>query len=93
MKDIMMMEIQKGDDEKKNLRTLVLSTDANDYDTGEPMIDGNICKTLVSNKKQNAGNPILASLGGVVVGRKYYERCTSREQKPLPRAAISIQIG
>ena len=40
MKDIMMMEIQKGDDQKKDLRTLVLSTDVNDYDTGEPIING-----------------------------------------------------
>jgi hypothetical protein len=40
MKDIMMMEIQKRDDLKKNLRTLVLSTDVNDYDTGEPIIEG-----------------------------------------------------
>jgi hypothetical protein len=79
MKDIMMMEIQKRDDQKKNLRTLVLSTNANDYDTGEPVIDGSITKTLVSGKKQYADNPILASLHGVVVGRKYCERCMSRE--------------
>jgi hypothetical protein len=73
MKDIMIMEIQKIDDQK-NLRTLILSTDANDYDTGEPIIDGSISKTLVSNDIQNADNPILASLHGVVVGRKYCER-------------------
>jgi hypothetical protein len=73
MKDIMIMEIQKIDDQK-NLRTLILSTDANDYDTGEPIIDGCISKTLVSNDIQNADNPILASLHGVVVGRKYCER-------------------
>jgi hypothetical protein len=79
MKDIMMMEIQKRDDHKKNLRTLVLSTDANDYDTGEPIIDGSINKTLVSGKKQYVDNPILASLYGVVVGRKYCEGCMSRE--------------
>lgn len=69
----MIMEIQKIDDQK-NLRTLILSTDANDYDTGEPIIDGSISKTLVSNDIQNADNPILASLHGVVVGRKYCER-------------------
>ena len=73
MKDIMIMEVQKIDDQK-NLRTLILSTDANDYDTGEPIIDGSISKTLVSNDIQNADNPILASLHGVVVGRKYCER-------------------
>jgi hypothetical protein len=76
MKDIMMMEIQKRDDQK-NLRTLVLSTDANDYDTGEPIIDGSISKTLVSNKKINTKNPILESLHGVIVGRKYYRGGTS----------------
>jgi hypothetical protein len=76
MKDIMIMEIQKIDDQK-NLRTLILSTDANDYDTGEPIIDSSISKTLVSNNKQNADNPILASLHGVVVGRKYCECCMS----------------
>jgi hypothetical protein len=75
MKDIMMMEIQRSDDQTKNLKTLVLSSDANDYDTGEPIIDGSISKTLVRNNKQNADNPILASLHGVVLGRKYCERC------------------
>ena len=71
MKDIMMMEIQKRNDHKKTLRTLVLSTDVNDYDTGEPIIDGSIGKTLVIDKKQYVDNPILSSLHGVVVGRKY----------------------
>jgi hypothetical protein len=70
MKDIIMMEIQKREDQKKNVRTLVLSTNANDYDTGEPIIDGSISKTLISGKKQYVDNPILASLHGVVVGRK-----------------------
>jgi hypothetical protein len=79
MKDIMLIEIHKGDNQKKNLRTLVLSTDANDYDTGEPIIDGSISKTLVSGVKQYADNPILASLHGVIVGRKYRERCLSGE--------------
>jgi|GEM_PF-1978345 hypothetical protein len=79
MKDIMLIEIQKRDNQKKNLRTLVLSTDANDYDTGEPIIDGNIRNTLVSGMKQYVDNPILASLHGVVVGRKYGERCLSSE--------------
>ncbi|HEX5977078.1 MAG TPA: hypothetical protein VFY68_07360 [Nitrososphaeraceae archaeon] len=80
MKDIVIMDIQKIDDQK-NLRTLILSTDSNDYDTGEPIIDGSISKTLVSNNKQNADNPILASLYGVVVGRKYCERCISSEER------------
>jgi hypothetical protein len=92
MKDIMIMEIQKIDDQK-NLRTLILSTDANDYDTGEPIIDGSISKTLVSNDIQNADNPILASLHGVVVGRKYCERGTSSEERLLPKSAIPVQMG
>lgn len=79
MKDIMLMEIHKRVDQNKTLRTLVLSTDANDYDTGEPIIDGSISKTLVSGKKQYVDNPILASLHGVVVGRKYCERSMSSE--------------
>jgi hypothetical protein len=79
MKDIMMTEIQKRDNQKKNLRALVLSTNANDYDTGEPIIDGSISKTLVSGMKQYVDNPILATLHGVVVGRKYCERCLSSE--------------
>jgi hypothetical protein len=79
MKDIILMEIQKGDIQKKQLRTLVLSTDANDYDTGEPIIDGSISKTLVNNNNQVANNPILASLHGVVVGRKYCARYESRK--------------
>jgi hypothetical protein len=93
MKDIMMTEIQKSDDQKKDLRTLILSTDANDYDTGEPIIEGSISKTLVSNNKQNADNPILSSLHGVVLGRKYCERCMSREERLLPKSAIPVQMG
>jgi hypothetical protein len=93
MKDIILMEIQKGDDQKKQLRTLVLSTDANDYDTGEPIIDGSISKTLASNSNQIADNPILASLHGVVVGRKYCARYESREKELQPKSTISIQIA
>jgi hypothetical protein len=93
MRDIMLLEIQKGDDQKKQLRTLVLSTDANDYDTGEPIIDGSISKTLASNSNQLADNPILASLHGVVVGRKYRARYESRKEKLQPKSAISIQIA
>jgi hypothetical protein len=92
MKDIILMEIQKGDDQKKQLRTLVLSTDVNDYDTGEPIIDGSISKTLASNNNQIADNPILASLH-VVVGRKYCARYESREKELQPKSTISIQIA
>lgn len=72
---------------------MVLSTDANDYDTGEPIIDGSISKTLASNNNQIADNPILASLHGVVVGRKYRARYESREEELQPKSAISIQIA
>ena len=91
MKDIMLIEIQKRDNQKKNLRTLVLSTNANDYDTGEPIIDGSIGKTLVSSTKRYVDNPILASLHGVVVGRKYCERCLS--VRLPPRLAVPVQMG
>jgi hypothetical protein len=90
MKDIMMMEIQKRDDQKKNLRSLVLSTNANDYDTGEPIIDGSISKTLVSGKKQHVDNPILSSLHGVVVGRKYLS--TACQERLQQSSAIPAQI-
>ena len=93
MKDIILMEIQKGDDRKKQLKTLVLSTDANDYDTGEPIINGSISKTLASNNIQIADNPILASLHGVVVGRKYRVHYESREEELQPKSAMSIQIA
>lgn len=34
--------------DNKQVRTLVLSTNVNDYDTGEPIVDGSIRKTLTS---------------------------------------------
>jgi hypothetical protein len=82
MNDIMMMEIRKRDNQKRNLRTLVLSTNANDYDTGEPTIDGSISRTLISGEKQYVDNPILASLHGVVAGRKYCEHYVSKVTPP-----------
>ena len=54
---------------------------------------GSISKTLVSNKKHNVDNPILASLHGVVVGRKYCERYESREERLQPKSAIPVQIA
>ena len=36
---------------KNKLRTLVLSTNVNDYDTGEPVLKGSIRKTTRKNKK------------------------------------------
>ena len=53
----------------KQIRTLVLSTNANDYDTGEPIIDGSIRKTLTN--RRIVDNPILSELNGIKVGRKY----------------------
>lgn len=64
------MIIQKSNyDHAKQLRTLVLSTNVNDYDTGEPIVDGNIRKTLTGS--QIVDNPILSELNGAKVGRKY----------------------
>ena len=65
------MMIQKSDFyHSKQIRTLVLSTNVNDYDTGEPLIDGSIRKTLI-NSPQLVDNPILFELNGVKLGRKY----------------------
>jgi hypothetical protein len=47
-----------------------LSTNVNDYDTGEPIIDGSIKKTL-TNSTQIVDNPILFELNGIKLGRKY----------------------
>ena len=72
------MIIQKSNyDHYKKIRTLVLSNDVNDYDTGEPIIDGSIRKTLTS--RRIVDNPILSELNGIKVGRKYC-RPTSEQQ-------------
>jgi hypothetical protein len=65
------MIIQKSDFYRsKQIRTLVLSTNVNDYDTGEPIIDGSIRKTL-TNSTQIVDNQILLELNGIKLGRKY----------------------
>ena len=65
------MMIQKSDFYRsKQIRTLVLSTNVNDYDTGEPIIDSSIRKTL-TNSPQIVDNPILFELNGIKLGRKY----------------------
>jgi hypothetical protein len=65
------MMIQKSDFYRsKQIRTLVLSTNVNDYDTGEPIIDGSIRKTLTKST-QIVDNPILFELNGIKLGRKY----------------------
>jgi hypothetical protein len=64
------MMIQKSDFYRsKHIRSLVVSTNVNDYVTGEPIIDG-IRKTL-TNSTQLVDNPILFELNGVKLGRKY----------------------
>jgi hypothetical protein len=72
MKDAILMGIDKSQYQKKRLRTLVLSTNVNDYDTGEPIVDGSINKTLNSSRNQIVENPIIAKLQGLILGRKYY---------------------
>jgi hypothetical protein len=72
MKDAVLMGIDKSQYQKKRLRTLVLSTNVNDYDTGEPIVDGSISKTLSSSRNQIVENPIIAKLQGLILGRKYY---------------------
>jgi hypothetical protein len=72
MKDALLMGIDKSQYQKKQLRTLVLSTNVNDYDTGEPIVDGSISKTLNSSRNQIVENPIIAKLQGLILGRKYY---------------------
>ena len=62
MKDTVLMGIDKSQYQNKQLRTLVLSTNVNDYDTGEPIVDGNISKTLNNSSNQIVENPIIAKL-------------------------------
>jgi hypothetical protein len=70
MENAISMIIQKSNyNHAKQLRTLVLSTNVNDYDTGETIVDGNIRKTLTCS--QIVDNPILSELNGAKVGRKY----------------------
>jgi hypothetical protein len=70
MENAIPMIIQKRNyDDAQQLRTLVLSTNVNDYDTGEPIVDGNIRKTLAGS--QLVDNPILSELNGAKMGRKY----------------------
>ena len=64
------MIIQKSDySHNKQIRTLVLSTNVNDYDTGEPIVDGSIRKTLTSS--QTVDNPIFYEPNNIKLGRKY----------------------
>ena len=64
------MMIQKSDFYRsRQIRTLVLSTNVNDYDTGEPITDSSIGKTL-TNSTQIVNNPILFELNGIKDGKK-----------------------
>ena len=56
----------------KQIRTLVLSTNVNVYDTGEPIVEGNIRKTLTNSSSHKVDNPIFLELNGIKIGRKYY---------------------
>jgi hypothetical protein len=70
MKNTISMIVQKSDySRNKQIRTLVLSTNVNDYDTGEPIVDGSIRRTLTSSKTVN--NPISSELNNIKMGRKY----------------------
>ena len=44
------MDADPNNKTNNKLRTLVLSTNVNDYDTGEPILEGNIRKTMTKNK-------------------------------------------
>ena len=70
MKNAAPMIFHKGESyHSKHIRTIVLSTNVNDYDTGEPIVNGSIRKTL-TNCSNRVDNPILRKLNGVKVGRK-----------------------
>ena len=62
---------KKRDSTLINNRNLVLSTNVNDYDTGETIIDRNIRKTLI-NSSQISDNSIHSMFISIKVGRKYY---------------------
>jgi hypothetical protein len=44
-------DIMKENSDNKKLRILVLSTNVNDYDTGEPILEGSIRKAIHKNKR------------------------------------------
>jgi hypothetical protein len=59
-----------NDDNDNKLRTIELSTNVNDYDTGEPILEGSIRKTLTG-KDLKSDNPLYYELCQVKVGKKY----------------------
>ena len=70
------MRIDKSEFQKKRLRTLVLPF--NNYDTGEPIVDGSITKTLNSSGNEIVENPIFSKLHGLILGRKYHHPSMSK---------------
>ena len=64
--------IQENDSYGSKQRTLVLSTNVNVYDTGEPIVEGSIRKTLTNSSSHKVDNPIFLELNGIKIGRKYY---------------------
>ena len=89
MKDAVLMGIDKIQYQKKRLRTLVLSTNVNDYDTGEPIVDGSISKTLNSSRNQIVENPIIAKLRGLISGKKCYFPSMSKNNIISRQEALS----
>jgi hypothetical protein len=59
-----------NDDDDNKLRTIELSTNVNDYDTGEPILEGSIRKTLTQ-KDLKSDSPPYYELYHVKVGKKY----------------------
>jgi hypothetical protein len=58
------------DNDNNKLRTIELSTNVNDYDTGEPILEGSIRKTLTQ-KDPKSDSPLYYEPYHVKVGKKY----------------------
>jgi hypothetical protein len=61
-----------GNNNHNSLQALELSTNVNDYDTGEPILDGSIRKTLIKYNNQEIENTILCELNSIKVDSKYH---------------------
>jgi hypothetical protein len=96
MKNAISMIIQKSNyynkHDNKQVRTLVLSTNVNDYDTGEPIVYGSIRKTLTSSSSQTIDNPILCKLNGIKMGRKYCIPISGQQNNDFLRFCFSLLI-
>jgi hypothetical protein len=60
-----------NDNDNNKLRTIELSTNVNDYDTGEPILEGSIRKTSITQKDLKSDSPLYYELYHVKVGKKY----------------------